>query len=1402
MSTDPPRLPLLLIVASMLLVGPRAAFGQQENPVYVDDSPRAWELFLLAGDQAADNLGEAVRLYQELLDDYGTKLLPITRAAADHFTSVRGRVLDRLSGNPGLLNRYRIAEQAEAARLLHGGHLQRVALTRSLTESGLEALLRLAQENLESAHFHSALDWLQEAREHPDLDARRAAHCWYMIGAAASYIDRSDLFGEAAAALDALGSVGQRLRGQLDGVAQARRPDLHNGITSFDTAGAAELHDLVAQPIWSLPLDAMPLSRRTTAPRGGDPPSLRYLENLRRSGALLTATPTVAGSRIYVNEGRIIHAVDRFTGRAVWPPFVQRSQTSSVDKGNRSIGDLNVVSVREGTVVTITGHAYTDAARTDRTVICLDADTGRLRWASHIDRLSRSDELDTLFPHGTPIISDGMVFVLARKVSRQLLTSCYLIALGLDDGRLRWARHVASSGGIRSRFARPFSTPVLHEGDVVVATAIGAIARFDATTGQTRWLRRYNPPLTPYRAERRPWEISGPVITSRGVFALRPDHREVLLLDWRTGDDVDATGSATRDTWNTPRYLLAAGNMVFGIGSGIRAFRDESLRLPAWVFPRQSPDPQEKSAYDLDAIELRGRVQVMDGGLVVPTSEGVLLLDSQTGEVTHRIDMDVVGNPLAAGPQLILAATDELQAYMPLGRAEQMLRQQIAADPTDPAPALALMRLGVRVRDLEMALEAADLAIHAINGAAGRPSQVARDELFEILLDLDREAIALTQDEGEALHAMIGVVAHTPSQRVEYLLAYGDWLSSGALGPAVEAYQAILSTSSLSDVPRRHGGVVRPASTWAANRVAALIEEHGPGVYRPQAEFASGLLVRLGPDADPEALVALAREYPFADASLDAAGLAARRYAADGLDRAALAALTDAWMVAPERDRAAPVLGALVAASMEAGWPRYARDVLRYAVTTFGRIELDTGSGHRDASEWLAGLDEPAGTPRLPRVGDVRDVVQRRDGVIVPLLPGAAARLPADRVLVYDAPGITLLSGPELLPVWSTVLPVPGAPVIIRFDDEGLLLWVDMPGDDPKAVMLDPADGSRRWVTTDLGALKNETLHRMLTDDLLPRGQQIDPTQTLPLVTEKALILVRRSGRVMAIELADGSTPSWQRVDTGVLHQVHRVVLGDTALVLAGTRQAADGRELAARIVALEPDTGRTLFEITPLGGTPVNWMTIGPLGSLVYGCGMGIEAVDLRSGRRWWSAVSPDAHGTSRGWSAAGQIIVQGPSGRRGDGVNPLRAIRMSAGDLSLPFDMPQRGEWNRRDLRALLVNDGRIFARYGERVVRFSPSGQVLGADVVSDHRDFTWLIPAADRLLAVSLFRSEQVPGEARRRQHIYRVYGFSENCRLMGEAVELPPMTERLEQVVAIDGWLLLSTAASTLVVPMP
>jgi hypothetical protein len=630
--------PLLLAVG---LAAASPASAQQENPVYVDDSPRAWELFRQARDHARANLSEAVRVYQELLDDYAMKLLPVSEAAGDHFVTVRARVLAELKGSRRLLERFRLAETAEAQRLLESGLLRRVAVSRSMTEPGLEALLRLAQEDLESARFRSALDWLWQAVDHPDLEGRRRAHCWYMIGAAAAYLDLPGPLAEAIGALETAGGDGPLLRAQLERLAKAVSPLPDNGVTARNGGAAADLGRLVAQPIWSIRLDDTPLSRQLLDPLVGQRPRGRQVDQMRRSGTHLTAVPTVVDTGVFVNEGRIIHAVERFTGRPLWPPFVERRSTAGPERGTRQIADLNVVAISGGALVTITGHAYADAAASERTVVCLDAETGRLRWISRIDRLSASDELEGLVPHGDPVIGEGMVFVAARKVSRQLLTSCYVVALGLDDGRLRWARHVASSGGIRSRFARPFSSVVLHEGDLAIATAIGAVARIDATTGETLWLRRYHPPLSPYLAERRPWEVSGPVVTPDGIVAIRPDHRRIILLDWQGGNDAASAVATNREGWNSPRYLLADGRMVFAVGSEIRAFDVSALEHPRWRFPAP-PDAEPAN------VEIRGRVQLVEGALVVPTSSGLLILDGDTGAVTRRVDLDAVGRPADA----------------------------------------------------------------------------------------------------------------------------------------------------------------------------------------------------------------------------------------------------------------------------------------------------------------------------------------------------------------------------------------------------------------------------------------------------------------------------------------------------------------------------------------------------------------------------------------------------------------------------------------------------------------------------------------------------------------------------------------------------------------------------------
>jgi hypothetical protein len=98
---------------------------------------------------------------------------------------------------------------------------------------------------------------------------------------------------------------------------------------------------------------------------------------------------------------------------------------------------------------------------------------------------------------------------------------------------------------------------------------------------------------------------------------------------------------------------------------------------------------------------------------------------------------------------------------------------------------------------------------------------------------------------------------------------------------------------------------------------------------------------------------------------------------------------------------------------------------------------------------------------------------------------------------------------------------------------------------------------------------------------------------------------------------------------------------------------------------------------------------------------------------------------------------------------------------------------------------------------------TGVMVGADVITDEREYQWLLPAEQCLVLISR-RTLQViaPEQAgRRTQHIYRIYTLSHNGRVLGDPLELSPLPDRVQNVQLTDGWLLMSTQSDTLAIPM-
>ncbi|MDY7108800.1 MAG: PQQ-binding-like beta-propeller repeat protein [Planctomycetota bacterium] len=1392
----------MLSVLIALFLGAPPAIAQPDNPVYVDDSPRAWELLRRARDQLAGNESEAVRLYQELLDDYGAKLIPLDEATPDHFVNVRRRVLDELRDGEPLLARYRLMETAEAQRLLEAGELERLALTRPLTAPGLEAQLRLGQDALERAAFHAAVTWLESAAAHPDLAGREAAHAWFMLGLARHHLGLDEEASTAAARLRELGEDGNACLARLVELIEAGRgPDVRRGATPLDATGAANLDQLVAHPIWFAPLEDALLVRRHGSEAEARSPRSEIYQRLQREGALTTAVPAVTDDAVFINEGHVVRALDRYSGRSLWPrPFTDRPHLPAADRGYATAGDLNLITVEGDALVTITGHASAAERTGNGRVICLDAATGRTRWARSFDRLGDDDTLAGLFPYGRPILSEGSVCLLARRVSRPRLTDCYAVALDIEDGALRWIRHIASSG-VRDRSGRPFSTMMEDGGDLFVATPVGAAARLDGATGLIRWLVRFPAPPSPRDRPRRPWELSGPLMINDRVYVITPDERRMVVLDRGSGAVLASHGAASRETFNAPRYLLGNDRFIYAVGSEVRAFSRGSLDRPAWSLPRRVRGADRIGSSE-DDITLAGRVQLVDGALIVPARDALLIVADGSGELIRRIPVDAPGNPVAIGAQLALASADRVNMYMSLAQATQMLRQRITEAPQDPGPAISLLQLALRVEDPGLVLEAAELTRRALAAGADDPAmQSAQRELFELLLETHRRRLSATAREAEALYDALRAAANTTHQRAEHLIARGDWLVDRAPIEAVAAWQKILADPLLAASVRAEGGLLRPASFWAANRIGNAIDRHGGTIVaRQSAEARIALEDIVGTEpVDPDALVELALRYPFAEASFEAAATADERRLQRGDERAALADLSAIYHLHPSRARARRLLGRIIELCLREGNTRQARLILDDLLAAFGDFALDTTRGPRRAGAWQAQLAKGDPPIRRPRIGARPGPATVLDGRLLPRHAESTGPMPPDRALLRAGDELRLITADELEPLWRAEVDDPTAQ-LIAFDRNEILLWAGESTSDPRLIARDAATGRIRWSTPRLADHLDAPLARERgLADRMPDGLPFDSRETIPVIGREQMYLVQRTGGVAAFSRADGAFPLWTRDRT--LEEVHLAAAHEFGLVLAGRARSIDapGDGLIPRLIVLDPRRGAVLHRLRPQGRSGVRWMMTEPGGGLLCATADGIECIDLLRGRRRWTNIALDVMNAPRGWRAGGRVIIERETG------GGLLALRLADGALDGRFDVSAAGDWDPMRLDALHLDGDAVIARYRQRLIRYDAEGRILGADAIVGRRDYRMLLLAEDRLIVISQSNSRQVlrgDGLGRETHRTYRIYVLSEDGRLEAEPAELPAFTERLDEAALLDGRLLLTAGGQTLALPLP
>jgi hypothetical protein len=419
-------------------------------------------------------------------------------------------------------------------------------------------------------------------------------------------------------------------------------------------------------------------------------------------------------------------------------------------------------------------------------------------------------------------------------------------------------------------------------------------------------------------------------------------------------------------------------------------------------------------------------------------------------------------------------------------------------------------------------------------------------------------------------------------------------------------------------------------------------------------------------------------------------------------------------------------------------------------------------------------------------------------------------RPPVDQVLLRRGTEIQMLAGSGLSAAWPTDHAATLVePQIVKLNEDRIVLCSgsEVESNEFRAVAINTQSGENIWTSPVMSELVTNPAGELArirgVQERMPDGEPFNRQQTLALAGREAIIMVQRTGAMAALSMADGTSRLWTSDQS--LSQVHLAMLWDVALLLAGETRSADagthsGSGVPA-VLVLDPRTGRPLFDdgaiVQPVGAGGVRWMTLDPMGRLVLGTPEGIEAINVLTGERLWANTEFAASESRHGWHDGDRMIIEDRSGR-------LRSVDVIRGTVTNAFDQPGRSDWEPLDLKNVIFAGERIVAHYRQRVVVYDVHGVVVGADVITDNRDYVWVLPAQDRMLLISRQSVQAQAGEmgGRRMQHVYRIYALSNNGRVLAEPLELQPLPERLFSARLIDGWLLLSTSSDTLQIPMP
>ncbi len=1404
--------------------------------VYLEDSPAAQELVEEAESlQTQGRLGEAVDLLQRVIEDYGNKLMATDEAA---YTDALRWVGDRINRDPVLAAAYRERFAHEARRLLDhaltpaadASALAQVAQRYALTEAGLKATLALAGLRLEEADAAGAAALLRSLETHPDF-ALHAAAAHRLTAWAAG------MAGEA----DAVTAALVRLEAVAPDQAHATREELaallehHARIVGH----AAPPHDPppLERPLWEIDL-ATDRSPQDTASHGqtvhvfelDDPgAAARIHVNVARSPGRMPAanqpTPTLrpvaTEQMLVVSDNERVIAVDRTSGRVRWVydhemPTIEGQRYNLAGFGRVTLDERAVLHHGDA-IYAVMGHTVPWQGRRAQLapptqLVCLDAQTGSLRWAVATGDLDEG--IGRASFHGTPVACDGQIIAMARRSQVSSFQDSYLLSIDAHAGTLRWRRHLGStSGGINRGGASPLSRMTLMGERIYFCDNQGTAAALDARTGTVRWLRvlttqsadargRPSADISPFS------DTASPTMSRAGlILPLETEQGRGLLLD-------PEDGSILR-TFNTQSGMARADDLMALPGGDILAIGPTVLRLDGdtfqqrWAFqpPRAasgSPGPAHITVLGPRAIYSSG----------TPGSPRLDEIDLETGESVRHHPVPWAGPVLALGDAWIVTSGTRMGSYLDWPSAYAKLKQQAADRPGSPEPGLNMAMLALSAGRADAVGEGVDLAMTALahadtrQGRAADARREARKRVFDELLTLTHRTRDIDPAVIEAIFDRLAATTDNPGELVAYNLGRGAFLErTGRLEQAVEYYQAVLLDPQLAARPADQAGAVRRGEVAARQRLFALVEAHGPRVYENFERRATLELASIPPggrDALNE-LLALAQRYPLAEAAAEALFLAARRQAQSPAHAAAVTQFRRAYQMTAADDLRRRAAASLADYYQQQGRPDAAIRWLELVARDHPGLRLPRGDQLVAPADWIATLRQGhatpptrprltpplgqpltlAGTP-LPHVSTVSDDTLTTREVI--LSSGRGARPAAGKT--YQ---LSLYTLPETTPRWTVPAP-PGDPHLVDQDDHHALLWSAAAG---TIHALSTRDGSPLWPAVEVLPLLREVgdhglaeRRRATAGDVLDvvegdaallrqvRGEVTpDRTDQPPRVVagESVVCVIDGRGRAVGLDRYTGRA-LWHFAMP--MDAVTHAALIDDVLAVAGVT-APDTESASSMVVVLDLVTGRPRFPGIE-DRDPVQWLGAAPGGDPLLLTQTQLTRHDRRDGQLLWRLTL--------GHPVADPAVTLSDDILYISGESRLLAVDLaSAALLAAAPDLPGR-------------TDG---VGFNGRLIALSPDGATaLNPDLSTAWRDAIHLQPkrlTTQRLGERHVALLAQPPGGGLDTIHLYLL--DADTGRIVAELVTPPgrvgstPVTVRL-----LENHLLLAARGQTLIIP--